>query len=711
MLKYALEYAERGLYVFPIASGEKKPPKVPWREYSSNDSGQIKQWWSQWPSANIGIDCEKSRLTVADLDIEPDCDGRETWRDLCQKHDNTITSITGSGGQHILFRTPDGVEIRNSARKLGLGVDVRANGGYIVAPPSIHPNGKRYEWELSNDFETSDFLPLPGPLIELLRNGNGDGTNLPRQLPDVIPEGERESRMCQMAGSMRRWGATPEEIKDALTVLNKRCDPPLLESDLERIANSIGSKPPEIEPSDKINSLREITDLGNAKTLNDLYENKLKWCFNLDEWYIWNGKQWVKDDADQIRRYADNTLKAIVDYANNHLSGDDKTKAIKKALECQSHYRLNGMLAEAKPLLPISIEAFDTDPWKFNCLNGTVDLKTGSLLPHNRSDLISKIAPIKYDPSASCDKWDSFLNDIQLGNKEKIWFLQKAIGYSLTGLTSEQGLFILQGCGENGKSTLIKTILNIMGSYAQHTPTETFLTKKDDPVRNDIARLPGARFVSAVEAEQGRRLAESLIKQLTGGDRVSARFLHKELFDFDPQFKIFLSVNHRPVIRGTDHAIWRRIHLIEFDYMVPENKQIKDLEKILFEEASGILNWAITGCLGWQQEGLNPPEEVIQATKGYRQEMDVLGSFLDDCCEIKETETVIFSDLYNAYKNWCEKSGEKYTLTKKAMGTALKERGFFSRKQRTSQGTPLVYEGIKLVDPVQEKFEKTQYYG
>jgi putative DNA primase/helicase len=321
------------------------------------------------------------------------------------------------------------------------------------------------------------------------------------------------------------------------------------------------------------------------------------------------------------------------------------------------------------------------------------------------------MAPIKYDPSSSCDKWDSFLNDIQLGNKEKIWFLQKAIGYSLTGLTSEQGLFILQGCGENGKSTLIKTILNIMGSYAQHTPTETFLTKKDDPVRNDIARLPGARFVSAVEAEQGRRLAESLIKQLTGGDRVSARFLHKELFDFDPQFKIFLSVNHRPVIRGTDHAIWRRIHLIEFDYMVPENKQIKDLEKILFEEASGILNWAITGCLGWQQEGLNPPEEVIQATKGYRQEMDVLGSFLDDCCEIKETETVIFSDLYNAYKNWCEKSGEKYTLTKKAMGTALKERGFFSRKQRTSQGTPLVYEGIKLVDPVQEKFEKTQYYG
>lgn len=206
--------------------------------------------------------------------------------------------------------------------------------------------------------------------------------------------------------------------------------------------------------------------------------------------------------------------------------------------------------------------------------------------------------------------------------------MQKAVGYSLTGSTEEQCLFILHGTGANGKSTFLNTISTMLGDYARQTPTDALLVKRGDGLSNDVARLHGARLVSAVEVEGGRRLAEAQVKQLTGGDLIAARFLYQEFFEFRPAFKLFLGVNHTPVIQGTDHGIWRRIHLVPFTVTIAKEDQDKRLGEKLRAERSGILRWAVEGGLAWQAEGLEPPLVVSMATEEYRAEMAILARFL-----------------------------------------------------------------------------------
>ncbi len=329
-----------------------------------------------------------------------------------------------------------------------------------------------------------------------------------------------------------------------------------------------------------------------------------------------------------------------------------------------------------------------------NVSNGTLDLRTGELRPHRREDWLTKITPIVYDPEASCPQWHAFLRCILAGRQDVIDFLQRAIGYSLTGDTSEQCLFLLHGTGANGKSTFLEIARALLGDYAEQAEFSTFLHKDRDTVRNDLAKLRGARFVSAVEVEEGRRLSEVVVKQLTGGDTITARFLFKEFFDFKPGFKLWLAANHKPVIRGTDYAIWRRIHLVPFTVTIPREEQDKKLPAKLKKELPGILAWAVKGCLAWQQDGqLVAPGAVEAATTAYRAEMDLIGGFLDECCVQQENAHAEASDLYNAYRVW---SGDKIT-TQTAFGRRLGERGFV-RGRNTVTGH-IIWRGIGLLDP------------
>jgi putative DNA primase/helicase len=348
-------------------------------------------------------------------------------------------------------------------------------------------------------------------------------------------------------------------------------------------------------------------------------------------------------------------------------------------------------LAKSEPGVPVTPERLDADPWVLNVCNGTLDLRTGHLRPHARADLLTKLAPVTYDPGALCPTWEAFLSRILAGDVALIRFVQKVIGYSLTGSTQEQCLFILYGAGANGKSTLIQTISALLGDYARQTPTESLLVQRGDGVRNDLARLQGARFVSAVEVEGGRRLAEALVKQLTGGDTITARFLYGEHFEFQPMFKLWLAVNHKPVVQGTDHAIWRRLRLIPFTVTIPAAEQDKRLTEKLRAELPGILRWAVEGCLAWQQEGLAPPTAVKRATGDYRAEMDVIAAFIRDCCVVEPQRQVSTSELYAEYRGWCEQMGES-AVTQKAFGTALRERG--CTPGRTSGGR--LWVGIAL---------------
>jgi putative DNA primase/helicase len=361
-------------------------------------------------------------------------------------------------------------------------------------------------------------------------------------------------------------------------------------------------------------------------------------------------------------------------------------------------------LAQAENAIGVIPDALDCDPWMLNAENGVIDLRGGVLTTPEPAQLITKTVSADYDPDVECPMWMSFLGRIMKDNAGMIAYLQRAVGYALTGSTREQCIFILYGTGANGKSVFLETLSALLNDYARRTPTSTLLAKRAGGIPNDVARLKGARLVTAVEADAGHRMAESLVKQITGGEKIMARFLHREWFEFRPEFKVFLATNHKPVITGTDHAIWRRIQLVPFTVTIPPEEQDKDLALRLQAELSGILSWAVRGCLDWQRVGLSPVAEVVGATNSYRTEMDAVAGFLDDCCVLEVGIHVTFASLYKAYGTWCDANREK-ALTKRALGARLTERGFSKHR-----GTGGVWQwrdiGVKAEPSQQELFSQ-----
>lgn len=441
------------------------------------------------------------------------------------------------------------------------------------------------------------------------------------------------------------------------------------------------------------------TDIGNAERLVNRHGQNIRYINPFGKWYLWDGRRWCEDKIDRIYQMAKDTVRAIYDESFKADDSDSRTSLARHAVRSESRARIESMVSLAKSEVPILPDEIDKDMWFFNCNNGVIDLKTGKLKPHKRDYMITKLSSVDYSPKAECPTWHQFLSDIfqdEQGNvkQDTIDFLQKAVGYALTGETREQVLFFLYGTGRNGKSTFMNVIKDIFGEYGKQTNADTFTIKKGDRVNNDIAALKGARLVAATESEEGARLAESLVKQLTGGEPVQARFLHQEFFEFVPQFKIFFTTNHKPTIRGADEGIWRRIRLIPFTITIPEEKLDKELSQKLRSEMPGILNWMVEGCLKWQQEGLGVPQEVQEATQSYKNEMDTIGNFLQECCIFNENAKCKIADLYSTYSYWCSENGE-YELTKNKFNRKLEERGF--SKKISTGGYPYFF-GIGLKD-------------
>jgi putative DNA primase/helicase len=356
------------------------------------------------------------------------------------------------------------------------------------------------------------------------------------------------------------------------------------------------------------------------------------------------------------------------------------------------------MVDLARSDVPVMPDELDASPDLLNTESGTIDLCTGELREHRREDLITKISPTKYRPDAAAPTWEAFLERVLPGEELRA-FVQRGVGYSAAGDTSEQCMFINYGTGANGKSTFQEAIAAALGDYAMRTPTEMLLAKRSDGVPNDVARLKGARFVSASETEEGRRLAESRIKDLTGQDTITARFMKAEWFDFAPTHKLWLSTNHKPEIRGTDAAIWRRIRLVPWAVTIPPAEQDKKLPIALRDELAGILAWVVRGCLQWRREGLQAPDEVRKATGEYRAEMDVLAGFLAECCELDTGHWEYAKDLYECYKRWCDENGERPEPQRK-FGGRLGERGF-QRDRGGSRGAG-IWRGVRLTEGEKE---------
>jgi putative DNA primase/helicase len=428
------------------------------------------------------------------------------------------------------------------------------------------------------------------------------------------------------------------------------------------------------------------TDLGNARRFITQHGKDLHFVPPWKKWLIWDGTRWAVDQRSEVMGLAKDTIRGLYGELGGIEDPDKRKSFAQHIARSESHSRFVDILklAESEPGIAVMPDQLDADPRALTVYNGTLELQTGQLRPHRKEDLITKLVPITYDPEAPCPTWDAFLQRILGGDTDLLRYLQKAVGYSLTGSTEEQCLFILYGVGSNGKSTLIQTVQTLLGDYARQTPTESLLVKSGDSVRNDLARLQGARFVAAVESEDGRRLAEALVKQLTGGDRIATRYLYREFFEFVPTFKLWLAVNHKPVIQGTDHAIWRRIRLLPFMVTIPEAEQDKRLSEKLRAELPGILRRAVEGCLAWQQEGFEPPQAVQQATGDYRAEMDVVAAFIRKRCIQGQQKQVGTGELHTEYVGWCTQVGEQ-PVSQKAFGATLKELGFTQSRNRSTR--------------------------
>jgi len=341
--------------------------------------------------------------------------------------------------------------------------------------------------------------------------------------------------------------------------------------------------------------------------------------------------------------------------------------------------------------LNITSEQLDPDPWLLNVCSGTLNVLTGEFSGHRQEDMITKIANVDYELNADCPLWKQFIHEIMDYKSDVIQFVQTASGWAITGDTSEQCMFILFGTGANGKSTFLNTIMNLLGEYAIATPTETFMRKQGEQITNDIARLRGTRFVTTTEAEHGKRLSEPLIKQITGNDRMTARFLYGEFFNFVPTFKIFMATNHKPVIKCTDHGIWRRIKLIPFITRIEEDKQDKHLEQKLMLEGPGILNWLVEGARRWCKEGLRTPNIIINATDEYRAEMDIIGNFLRERCLHVSGTSISSRELFKCYQDWCDENNVRAS-SERFFGLRLKELGL--EQKRSTDGR--YWQGIQL---------------
>jgi putative DNA primase/helicase len=376
--------------------------------------------------------------------------------------------------------------------------------------------------------------------------------------------------------------------------------------------------------------------------------------------------------------------------------GNDKF-LFKHAVKSEAEARLKAMinLARSEDVALVS-DDFDKDVFLLNCKNGTLDLRTGELKPHSRSDYISRRVELEYRPNAECPEWQKFLESIFLNDQEIIGFMQKAIGYALSGSMKEQCVFILYGVGMNGKSTFLKHIYRILGDYAMNTPGSTLMEKYGDSIPNDIARLKGARLVTAVESGKNRSLAESQIKQLTGDDPISARFLHREFFDFFATFKIFFATNHKPNISGTDKGIWRRIITIPFEKVVTPDERDPHLDEKLSKEYEGILAWAVRGFQLWQKDGLGNVAKIMDATNEYREESDVIGNFIEERCLVGSEYKVSATTILKMIQQWARDNGLR-SVRRNEFIDYMKKRGFTKdRLTGSSEKGKIYWFGIGL---------------
>lgn len=656
-------------------------------------------WLKQWPWMNIGIATGAASLGpdgggifVIDIDGEQ---GEQSIAELEQRYcllPETWEQLTGRG-RHLIFKRP-----AKAPSKAGVaqGIDLRGDGGYIVAEPSTHASGKSYMWKALRSPEETPLLELPEAWLELIPQ-KGRRRALERrqteQLLETFIEGERNKQLFNMGSSMRGKGFIDSEIEVTLLEANRvRSKPPLADTEVKCIAQSCGRYPVGKLPG-RVDYPH--TDIGASEIFVDIYIDSIRYVAQQDDYYIWDNKRWAKDDTKQVRELAKAIARVYMPEMAKAIEDDDSRAAwLKWATQMQARKRRDDMIstAQSSPKIAARINEFDVQQRYFNLENGVLDLQTMTLLPHDRGLMLSHISPAEYKAGVVCERWVQFILEIMDGDKDAARFLQKTVGYALAGDPKEDCMFIFYGeKTRNGKSTFVTTIRNIFGDYGKSANPESLALsqyKNGGGPSSDIARLKGARFVSMSEPDKGLRLDAALVKKLTGRDTLTARYLHREFFEFQPQFAIFMNTNHLPYISDMTLFTSGRIFCIPFpvSFKGHEDRSLAD-QFVEPEAMSGILNWCLDGYKLYKDEGLKThiPTVIQAATGEYERDSDTLGQFLEDCIAPCTNNWLASKDLYDLYSRWSSNNGY-FSLSQKSLTQEMKKRGYQHKRTKNGWG-------------------------
>jgi putative DNA primase/helicase len=432
------------------------------------------------------------------------------------------------------------------------------------------------------------------------------------------------------------------------------------------------------------------TDTGNALRFASQHRGKVRYCGQYGKWLAWDGRRWKEDTTGQVYRLARKTIQRMWREAIDI----DDGKAKDWCMESESRKHIDAMIYLARYMEGIPVEAseLDRDPWLLNVRNGTIDLQTGKLRPHDPEELLTKICDVSYDPEALCPRFVRFLDEIMDGRSDMVDYLLRCLGYCITGDVREHVLFFFYGEGRNGKSLLLAIVQGILQDYATVVNASLITSKQQEDHPTGLTDLEGRRFVSTIEVADGKRMAEALVKQLTGGDRIKARRMRQDFYEFDPVHKLILAANHRPEIKGTDEAIWERIKVIPFDVTFVEESRFDPSKKLLLKdkqlagalesERQGILALLVRSCLAWQAQGLKEPESVVRATKEYRSDMNDIETFIDQICFCSPAVRVKATELREAYLAWAKLNGYE-AMKGRAFGSEMERRGYTLKKSNS----------------------------
>lgn len=698
--------------------GKHPVPGSDWPNVATADPQEVAMWWrpepqglaQNWfPFANVGIVTGRDSGVFV-LDEDTYAGGSQTLGAYERRNGAmpaTRVHSTARGGSHYFFAHP-GFDVRNSARKvLGKGLDVRGERGLVVAPPSRAPQGD-YELNPAHDI---DPVPAPGWLLDLLRNHDREQTGavISGEMPSEATGAARKYAEAALKAESARMaeceeGSRNDTLNSCAYSLGTLGGAGLLSEDaaweaLRAAALAAGLADGEIRGTflsgwrSGLDNPRNVqwqamatdwpvrprTEFGLADRMADHFGDQLRYCPETDGWMAYRNGVWVAASKRagewaaqmMIRRlpyteansYDDATEVApdgteLPSLRDNFLDWVGKQQT-RKAVSAASN------LGAALPLMQMSQHTFDSEPLLANTRNGVVDLSTGELHSHDPEQRMTLQCAASYYPGEPAPKFQAFLRQVQ-PDPEMRGYLQRVAGYIATGLTTEQAFFLLHGRGANGKSVWQGVVAAVLGTYAQTMPVETLTASAiDGRVPNDVARMAGKRFLQTSETKAGKALDEQKLKQLTGGDSVTARYMRGEWFDFRPVGKLMLTTNHLPRL-SDDSATWRRIHLIPWPVIIDEDKRDGYLQDTLIrEESNGILAWIIEGALAWHEEGLSPPRVVKEALAQYQQEEDIVAQFVTECLDVVPPVRGVIgrdvSTIWHAWAEWARREGHPVT--------------------------------------------------